>query len=79
MTTTTAHAVAALAERGISSPSIELIRLEMAIQHLEEACCLFQVLDQYELELLTNGLMGKAMAQRQLVERYSMIAGVGRS
>lgn len=70
-----AHAVAALAERGISSPSQELLRLQQVIQHLEAAAALASSLGQHELELLVCLPLGRARAQLQLVERHSKIAG----
>lgn len=73
----TDHAVAALAERGVTSPSTELLRLEMLVQHLDEAACLASTLGQLDLERRIGLVLTQARDQRTAVEMYSRIAPGG--
>ena len=71
----TGYALATLAERGITQPSQELLRLELVHIHLEEACCLASILGQRELERSIATVLLKVRDQRGVVERCSVIAG----
>ena len=71
----TDYALENLKERGITSPSTELLRLELIHQHLDEAACLASLINQRELERAIASVLLKVRDQRHIVERCSVIAG----
>lgn len=64
----TRHALTALAERGITTPTNELLRLELMNQHLAEAGCLAAMLGQRPLEAHIERAADAGRRLRRLVE-----------
>lgn len=69
----TRHALTALAERGITSPTTELLRLELMNQHLAEAGCLAAMLGQRPLEAHIEHAAEAGRRLRRLVEHGAQI------
>jgi hypothetical protein len=69
----TSYAEAALAERGITQPSNELLRLELVHIHLQEAACLAALIGQHELERGINFHVERVRIMSRQVELGSKI------
>lgn len=69
----TGLALAALADRGITEPSQELLRMEIIHQHLSEAACLAALIGQRELAKGINFHVERVRIMCQQVELGSRI------
>lgn len=71
----TGYAEEALAERGILSPCVELLRLELVFIHLDEARCLASLLGQRAIERAITEILLRVRTQLSMVADYSRIDG----